>query len=218
MKEQPQNGFDSIAAVYDLLARMVFGKSIVQAQTAFLDQVESRDKVLILGGGTGWLLKELLIVQPDCEVWYIESSSKMLEMAKRKCGNHSSVHFILGTHQSIPLITFDVVILNFFLDLFSPEALDELIERLKIASKVDGTWLVADFEDEGKWWQRILLNVMIVFFRITCGIDINGLPPWRSALASCGLRETAHLSFFRGFIRACSFKIESGKENDGVPG
>src|SRR4051812_19943989 len=113
------NGFDRLAPVYDKLAGLVFGKAIVDAQLIFLDEVRAGDRVLILGGGTGWVLKELLRRQPACEVWYVDSSQRMIELATRNCGNPSNVHFVLGTELSIPTMLFDVVIMNFFLDLFS---------------------------------------------------------------------------------------------------
>ena len=97
------NGFDRLAPIYDPLARMIYGKSIVQAQTSFLSIIPPFSKVLILGGGTGWLLTELLRGHPTCEVWYIESSANMLSMTIKKNGHPGRVHFILGTEKDIPV-------------------------------------------------------------------------------------------------------------------
>src|SRR6187402_1340927 len=77
------NGFDRLAPVYDKLAGLVFGKAIVDAQLVFLDRVRAGDRILILGGGTGWLLEKLLRKQPVCEVWYVESSSRMIELTRQ---------------------------------------------------------------------------------------------------------------------------------------
>ena len=77
-------GFDLIAPYYDSLARLVFGDSIRHCQLEYLDKIPPGAQVLILGGGTGWLLGELMKINPSCRVWYLESSIKMLEMTKGK--------------------------------------------------------------------------------------------------------------------------------------
>lgn len=200
-------GFDLLAPVYDQLARLVFGKDIVHAQLFFLDRIRARDRVLILGGGTGWLLEELLKKQPHCEVWYVEASLKMMNLAKKKCANQSNVHFIQGTQWAIPSTMFDVVIMNFFLDLFSEEQIDGLIGKIKPITKPDGIWLVTDFEKEDKWWQHVLLIVMIGFFRLTCGIEAKRLPDLRSIFRKHGVVEIKSRSYFRRFIKTGVYKI-----------
>src|SRR5690348_16816239 len=97
------NSFDRIAGFYDALARIVFGKHIMNSQCYFLDALNDGSKVLILGGGTGWLLAELLSRKPHCEVWYVEASQRMITLSEVKTGAvKKNVHFIHGTEQSIP--------------------------------------------------------------------------------------------------------------------
>ncbi len=110
------NGFDAVAGIYDGLARLVYGKSLHAAQAQFLPVIPSDAKVLIIGGGTGWLLHELLLLNTGCQVWYVEASAKMIVAAQKKIGNDARVHFIHGTEAAIPEeVVFDVVITNFFL-------------------------------------------------------------------------------------------------------
>ncbi len=53
------NGFNRIAGVYDFLAKLVFGKHIRRSQEHFLKMVIQQNKVLVLGGGSGWILESI---------------------------------------------------------------------------------------------------------------------------------------------------------------
>ena len=207
MKGNSFNGFDRLAALYDPLARMMYGKSIVQSQTCFLHLIPPFSKVLILGGGTGWLLAELLQCRPRCEVWYIESSVSMLSMAMKKNRDHRLVHFILGTEKDILPWGVDVVITGFFLDLFSPLTLQSVVQRISLATKPSAVWWVADFVDQGKWWQLFFLRAMYSFFRQTCHIEACTLPPWGDVLAQSGLRQVERRLYYGGFIVSAIYRL-----------
>lgn len=199
------NGFDLLAPIYDRLARLVFGRSIVDSQTVFLHHVKSGDRVLILGGGTGWLLAELVRHVPDCEIWYIESSNGMLDVAKQKVNGSNTVHFVLGTHRDIPLMKFDVVITHFFLDMFSQEELPSVLSGLSRVLHQQSIWLATDFENEGKWWQGVLTKMMIVFFR-AFGVKAGHLPTWRKSLSIVDMHEVEMKFYYKGFIKATFYK------------
>src|SRR4051812_25234860 len=96
--------FNGLAFVYDGLAKLVFGKSIQDAQRCFLNQLSDKRNILILGGGTGWILEEVILKNSACDIWYVEASSKMIELSQRKLPKDyaSRVHFIHGTEQSLP--------------------------------------------------------------------------------------------------------------------
>ena len=202
-------GFDKIASIYDRLARIVFGKSIQQAQVYFLDHVPSQSKVLILGGGSGWLLQHLLELKPDCEVYYIEASEKMLELSKAKVNQSSRVHFIHGTENNIPSnVQFDVAITHFYLDLFTDALLNVSLEKIQTTLKSNSIWLATDFINGKRVWQGVLLSVMYLFFRVTCGIESSKLPDWNQQLQRMGLFKVKSKFFFREFIEATVYKIK----------
>ena len=205
MKSDAVNGFDRLAPHYDWLARMIFGQSIVRAQTCFLGFIPPFSTVLILGGGTGWLLAELLEGRPESEVWYIESSASMLSMAMEKNKDHRQVHFILGTEKDIPSREFDIVIAPFFLDLFSPLTLQKVVERISLASKPSAQWMIADFVNQGKWWQFLLLKTMYSFFRQVCGIEAHALPPWKAILVQSGLTIVDRRFYYGRFIESAVY-------------
>jgi tRNA (cmo5U34)-methyltransferase len=201
MSVHPVNGFDRLAPFYDRLAQMLYGSAIRNAQIRFLSAIPQRSRVLILGGGTGWILQELFSFRPDCEVWYIESSAKMLDMARRRSPGRR-IHFMLCTTLEIPAQAFDVIMTFFFLDLFSPMTLKKMIPEILAAAKPSALWLVADFANQGKWWQKLLLRIMYQFFRSTCHIDARQLPDWGPIIREAGFEKKDVESFYAGFIQS----------------
>ena len=202
------NGFDRIAFIYDFLAKLVFGKSIIDSQKFFLSNISDNSKVLILGGGSGWLLSEFLKQKPNCEVWYIEASEKMISLSKGKIENIRNVHFIHGTEQDIQLsIKYDVLITNFYLDLFTNHQLLNIITKIRSVMKAEAQWIVTDFVNNKRWWQSIMLKVMYWFFRITCSIESRQLPEWNRLVEKAGVKEVSSKAFYSGFIKTALYRF-----------
>lgn len=206
----PDSGFDRVAAFYDPLARLVYGRALQRAQCAALEAglPASGPRVLVIGGGTGWILLELLSRRPAARVLYLEASPRMLKKARALLSSHlpdalPQVEFRLGTEAALgPLDTFDALVTFFFLDLFEPARLQLLLQALQKTRKPGAPWLLADFAPAQTWWQRALLTAMYQFFRLTTGISGRTLPPFREGLARLGLRQQHSASFFGGLVEA----------------
>lgn len=180
--QQNENGFDRIAPLYDLLAKWIFGESIVAAQKEFLPAIRPNAKVLIIGGGSGRVLEELIKIQPSIRVIYVEASFKMLELARKRLISFPNVQveFIHGTETYLAgQGLFDVIITQFFLDLFKENRLKEVFGILDQQLISGGKWIFADFDWQSarhprfaKWFIRL----MYLFFQIVCGISGRRLP------------------------------------------
>lgn len=204
------SNFDSIAPIYDRLSHFVFGRRMQQAQTLYLTEIAPGARVLILGGGTGWLLAELLAKNPTCHVWYIEASAKMIELSKGKVklADHA-VNFIHGTENSIPRdVTFDAVITHFYLDLFTPYTCRDVIHKIRSSIHSKGLWLASDFI-HATWWQGVMLNIMYYFFKLVCGVEVKKLTEWRKLIADSGFIEVKSQSFFQKFIVSSQFRLRN---------
>jgi hypothetical protein len=205
------NGFNRIAPYYDFLKRVVFGNAMPESQQYFFDRLPAGN-ILVLGGGSGEILVPLFSAQPRCRVWYVEASSQMLAMTARNTPApfSSQVTLVHGTEDSIPEdVSFDAVITNFFLDLFAEGPL--LAACQKVAARLEdrSLWIVTDFVDGGRWWQRLMLRVMYRFFRMTCRIDAVQLPAWQLQLGRLGFRQMASRAFYGGFICSAVYtKVE----------
>ena len=184
--------------------------SVRNAQLCFLGDIGHRGKVLILGGGTGWLLVELLRVNPDCEVWYIEASSAMIRRARSKINDieKARVHFINGTEAHIPThLRYDTIIANFYFDLFSASSLEKVLGQIRSVISHQGKLHVSDFTNNSIWWQSALLSGMYFFFRVLCGIEATDLPDWQRQISKYKFEHKSSRLFYGKFIKSVVFEI-----------
>ncbi|GGF19399.1 class I SAM-dependent methyltransferase [Hymenobacter cavernae] len=206
-------GFDHLASFYDLLASLVFGRTLRRAQQAALSGLPvGAPRLLIIGGGTGWILGEVLRRCPAAQILYVEASAGMLRQSRaalrRTAAAHEAqVEFRLGTEAALKSgETFDVVITFFFLDLFETVRFGAVLRQLNAVRRPGGRWLLADFCKPNGWWQRALLAVMYQFFRVTTGISARQLPAIHAGLANLGLHPRRQQWFYAGMIEATVFE------------
>jgi tRNA (cmo5U34)-methyltransferase len=207
------NNFDSIAPFYDQLSNLIFGSAIKQSQIAYLSAIRQGGKVLILGGGTGWILSALFAINPTCEVWYIDSSTRMINLSKKVAmDSKHKVFFILGTEDAIPPgILFDAVITNFYLDLFTPTSCKTVIDKIRSSLHAKSLWIVSDFINT-TWWHSAMLRIMYRFFKIMSGIQASSLCDWKTLLEQNGFALLQSSQFFAGFIKSVVFSRAFSKE------
>lgn len=198
-------GFDRIAPFYSVLSGIVFGRSHRQAQACFLNELKPNDRILILGGGSGELLQAVLKKQPDVLVDYIDISPGMIRLARAKTANPSALNFIVGTEYDIPDRSYEIVITNFYLDLFNRDSLLRVIHQIRTHVKPHGRWLITEFVQE-KSWHTFMLWIMYRFFRIATGIEAGKLPDWRSSLKKAGMQLMHSKEFYGGFIQSAVYR------------
>jgi ubiquinone/menaquinone biosynthesis C-methylase UbiE len=205
-------GFDRVAWCYDALAGLAFGPAQKNAQRAALTGLPGgAPKVLILGGGTGWVLAEVLRRRPQATVLYLEASPNMLDRARRRLAAElpqaqAQVEFRHGTEVALaPAEKFDVVVTFFVLDCIALADLDQALAMLRAALRPGAPWLLADFRPARRGWRRWLLRLMYAFFRLTTGLRARELPALHPALAQLGLRPHRSKLFFWTAIEATIF-------------
>ncbi|MBB4600776.1 SAM-dependent methyltransferase [Hymenobacter luteus] len=222
MPRLPDSGFDLVASFYDPLARLVYGRSLQQAQQAALQAglPEQEGRVLIIGGGTGWVLGQVLRRRPAAQVLYLEASPRMLRrsqawLAKTLPLCLGQVEFRLGTEATLRADEqFATVATFFFLDLFEPHRLRLLVRRLHTALAPGGAWLLADFAAPQRWWHALLLRLMYWFFGLTTGISARRRPPIETELTRAGLSRAPAGRFFGEMIEASVWRqATAGAEN-----
>jgi ubiquinone/menaquinone biosynthesis C-methylase UbiE len=210
------NSYDRIAAVYDRLAGIVFGSAIRDAQRLHLGALKNAHEVLIVGGGTGWLLADVLSLHPQVRVTYVEASERMIGLARKQISDadRPRVDFIHSTHEMLSQpAAFDAVIINFFVDMFTTDALAEIIARLNVVLRREGQLLCTDFVDD-RGWQRMFLKVMYGFFRLATGLRNQRLAPWRKIIADSGFELVESSLFWSGFI--CSQRFRKISQNSRI--
>jgi len=197
------NDFDNIAPYYDLLGRIVFGRSIFESQLQYLSRIPSGSRILILGGGTGRILPILLEKDPVI-VTYLEPSLKMLERARTISPSKIPVNFVLGSFECLKVNeVYDVIITPFVLDIFSMSELTHCMEKLTSVLSEQGSWFFIDFQlssSFNRYWQEPLINLMYRFFRLTCNIDADRLLDFGKLFEANRLLPIESTSFFGGVI------------------
>ncbi len=199
------NDFDRVAIVYDHLARFIFGRSIQDAQLYFASEIKSHSRVLIMGGGTGWIAEELMKIDPEFEIVMIDASQKMIDQASKR-NLSKNVTLICGDEQAMPFSNFNVLITPFFLDMFEEKNLEKVISILKQHLTKNSLWIAVDFVSE-RWWHKIYLWIMYRFFKITCSIEASTLPPWEAALKN-HLTALSQEVFYQGFVKAALYQLK----------
>lgn len=209
MESEPKAGgdFNGIAPIYDALAFAVFGQRLQRAQAVFLDRISADASVLIVGGGTGWLLEEVLRTGQPKRVLYLEASAQMLALASRRMVQHAvlgSVEFRVGTETSLKSDErFDVILTPFVLDLFTEKTLRlQFIPQLLNVLTPGGLWIITDFVRPNSGWQKALLWTMIRFFQLTARVEIKALANWQQLLAGTGLTRVEQQTQVGGMVSA----------------
>ncbi|WP_159468079.1 class I SAM-dependent methyltransferase [Dyadobacter sp. 3J3] len=202
--------FDTVARPYDFISRLFFGDALVKAQVSLLSQILPNSRILIVGGGTGWILEEIAKIHPTgLEIIYVESSLKMIELSqKRSCKNNSVSFMNTPVEGYYTELLFDIIITPFFFDLFKKDKIDMLFSGLDKKLKEDGLWLYTDFiptEYQTKIWQKVLLKTMYLFFGILSKVEASELVDM-DLYFSEKYNKISEEWFYGKFVRSIAYK------------
>jgi len=199
------NNYDAAAWFYDRLAQLVFGSALVKAQRFLVRHIPAQASVLVVGGGTGWILEEIARVNPSSlKITYVEISAKMIALSQKKNHQQNEVYFV---HQPIEEYEigqqYDIVLTPFLFDNFSEKRIQSVFEQLHQSLKPGGLWLLCDFQvqDNSKSiWQKFLLQTMYLFFGWLCQVETNKLIKMDSFFISKNDVLRDEKTFYSGFI------------------
>ena len=178
MAENPD--FNSVARPYDMISRLVFGQALVISQVSLLKYIPENSRILIVGGGTGWVLEEIAkIHHTGLNIVYVEVSGNMIALSRKRDVKNNTVLFI---HKSVeayqPDALFDILITPFFFDLFKKNDVSFFFSHLHKTLKTNGLWLYTDFVPpryQTRLWQKLLLRSMYLFFGILSKVEARTL-------------------------------------------
>lgn len=164
------NQYNKIARHYDFLSRLVFFHTQVNAQINQLGYIPANSLILIVGGGTGWILEEITKLHPTgLEIVYVEASSKMIALSKKRNYGGNTIEFLtMGIEDFIPQNKYNVLLTPFLFDNFTEETAVSVHAQLDCLLKDKGLWLFTDFNVEGKgyWWKSAFLKFIYTFFTV----------------------------------------------------
>lgn len=206
-----QNNYDRIAPIYDALSGVIYGKSIRKIQIDLLSYIPAGSHILIVGGGTGWILEEISKIHPsDLKITYVEISKNMLQLAQKRHSGSNIVEFVnLPVEDFHPDLKFDVVFTPFLFDNFAPKRIHDVFLQLDILLKPNGIWLFADFSvgtRASDFWQKFLLKIMLLFFRFISQIEARNLEQTAPLFAANGYCEIRSFHRYGRFIRSVVYQ------------
>ena len=199
--------YDRVASFYDPLSRLVFGKKQAEARLANIDLVRPGDRILIVGGGSGQLLKSLDDLGIDCNVDFVEVSRSMMKRARHVELENISVNY----HQVDIMrfdnaLKFDVVFTNFFFDQFNEADCKAYLEHIMSLCQPEAFIAYADFIPPVRLKDRITKVLMYQFFRTTVGLGKVQLIDHKIIFQQSGLVLIKSESI-SSFIKAEVYKI-----------
>ena len=194
--------YDSASWFYDQLSRLVFGPAIKNSQLYLLPYIKINSNIIIIGGGTGWILEEIAKMHPSgLTITYVEVSRKMMSRSKKRFIAGNKVYFINRPIEHVDNLTpFDAIITPFLFDNFSNFTVEKIFAKLNGLLKPGGLWLYSDFQPGKKIWQKLMLKIMLLLFGWLCGVEATSLPEMDKKFKSLGYSEMVRQSFYKHFI------------------
>lgn len=157
--------FSAISRRYDFLNTLFsFGIDAIWRRRAVMTALQkSPVMILDVASGTGKMAFEAVRQKSNCNVFCLDPSNRMLEIAKQRCSQKliSSINFVSGTGEALPFTdsSFDAVMVAFgirnFADLTS--GLKEILRVLK----PHGTMVILEFSMPDNFIARFFYNIYL---------------------------------------------------------
>jgi SAM-dependent methyltransferase len=178
--------FDRIARSYRTFETIAFGNALQRARVAWLDEIQSPCRGLVVGEGNGRFLCELLRAHPDIQFDCVDASARMLQLAQARIQNEhpasaGRVRFLQRDIRSWSpdARQYDLIVTHFFLDCFPTDQVAGIVTKLAETAADNAHWLLADFRVPGSTIARFhahaWLAMMYGFFRYAAGIEAREL-------------------------------------------
>jgi ubiquinone/menaquinone biosynthesis C-methylase UbiE len=202
-----KNNYDPIASNYDWLSRIIFQRNLILSQTCLLQHIPTGSSVLIVGGGTGWILEEISKVHPEnLRITYVEISEKMIRLARKRKVGQNEVDFVnLAIEEFTSNESFDIIFTAFLFDNFGSSRAEFVFRKLEKMLTENGKWLFVDFsltKQKSGWWQKALLASMLFFFRVVCNIEARKLIPMAFLFEENKFQDMYQYERMYGFIKS----------------
>lgn len=202
---------DPIARLYRWIEYAAFGPVLQRMRLCWLRELRSAKRVLLLGDGDGRFLSQFVSTYPAAEVHYIDSSARMLDLARKRIReatleNSGHVIFTLGNALStaLPGRDYDLVVSHFFLDCFDEPGLAQLADHVGPHLAPNVSWVVSDFSEPRDGLMgpvfRFYLRLMFRFFRYTSGLETRRLADYTVFLKGLGFIRSRNATNLGGFV------------------
>jgi tRNA (cmo5U34)-methyltransferase len=209
-------GFDRIAFFYDQMASIASFNHINKSQLAFIAHLSTQSTCLILGGGTGYFLQKLLEVNKSIQITYVDASEKMIEYSKERILKNlptdlHRVEFVCAAVEDFGFETYDVIVCNYFFDLFEENVVQGLLKQCYAALSDNGILYVTDFVLHTNWSMKsyiskISLWLLFHFFSWATYLQTKELVDMERVILLNKFERIMQKKFFGGMLQSTVFK------------
>jgi len=205
--------YDHFAWFYDGLAHVYSLGQIYALKRAQIAAMEPGSKVLFVGVGSGD--DAVLAAKSQARVTVLDLSPRMLERASRKfnaAGVNHSIEVICGdvlNHERLE--HYDVVVANFFLNIFSEAIMQQVLMHLVTLLKPSGKLIIGDFAfPRGSFPRRILQRgyfyLSTFSFWLARGSTLHPIYDYARYFSALNLRTLAITNFRVAALFPASFE------------
>jgi ubiquinone/menaquinone biosynthesis C-methylase UbiE len=217
-----KTNFDLIARFYPLLEQIVFGSTLNLARRFFIPRVTEGNKILLIGEGNGRFLFEMVKQTSSESVTVVDSSARMLAAAARRivtvdcCSRIELIHADILEWRS-SAAHYDRIVTHFFLDLFPPDRIRRIVEKISWLAAEDTLWINVDFTFENQSLrQKLLIWAQYRFFRISARIEAARLFDPRHHIRQAGWEILEERSLDSGWISAHLMSRKHRRSSQGI--
>lgn len=205
------NNYDKIANHYDTLSRLVFGKAQVNAQINQLKCIPENSSILLVGGGTGWILEEISKLHASgLKITYVEISAKMIALSEVRNIRNNSIDFVnIAIENFTTDSSFDVILTPFLFDNFNEPKAVSVFKKLDKMLNEPGIWFLVDFSlnvKNGRWWKWLMLKSMYLFFKLIRIVEASKLIDMNLYFLKNNYQILEEQFYYGSFIKASVFK------------
>ena len=181
---------DWIAPHYWWIERLGMGRTLARRRRWFLPQLKNARRALVLGDGDGRFLRQLLQQNSVVQADYVDLSSRMLELARKKAGVDRVVYRRADARAlEFAQGEYDLISTHFFFDCFDSQELEALIASVAARAAPGARWVVSEFRTD-TIAARMLVRALYLFFRIITDLRNQSLADHRPILSANGFRLT----------------------------
>ena len=202
--------FDRLARAYRWMEAASFGPWLGRCRCAFLEEMNTARRALVLGDGDGRFTARLLKENPSVQVDAVDISPAMLDALLRGAGVHRHrVHAqVADARRWSPTrdgrLGYDLVATHFFLDCLTTPEVEALAHTVRVLASEDAMWVVSEFAIPAGWFGRWVAAPLIGFlyraFGFMTGLQVRKLPDHASALKRAGFRLCRRKTWLGGLL------------------
>lgn len=215
-ENDPAN-FDRLAGLYRWMEWLSFGPFLARCRHAFLGEMKTARRALVLGDGDGRFTRALLRANTAVQVGAVDASAAMLRALSRRAGPDAQrVRTCLADarHWTPNAQRYDLVATHFFLDCLTTGEVRELAARVRPALAEDGAWIISDFAVPQGAYGRFVARPLIAFlyfaFKVMTGLRVRRLPDHGAAMEQAGFTLRQRRTWLGGLLMAEMWAVRQG--------